>query len=330
MARSLFLTSIEEYMFARRYAKRTIQSYLTWIRRFILFHNKKHPREMGDEQVEAFLNHLVLERHVAANTQALALNALVLMYKDIIKKPLATQLHFVKSHQPRKLPVVLTPEEVSRLLEIIPPSYFVLAALLYGSGLRLMEAIRLRVHDIDFDYNCVRIWNGKGGKHRTVTLAPEIKSHLANQKSVAARYLELDLRDSDYDGVWLPHALRRKYQFANKEIGWHYLFPSRKTSIDPESGKKRRHHIDESGLQRAIRSGAKNAGIEKTVTAHTLRHSFATHLLGAGADIRTVQEQLGHAELATTQIYTHVLQMGGNAVTSPLSKLLPMNELDSF
>ncbi len=330
MSRSAFLTSVEEYMYTRRYAKRTIQTYLVWIRRFILFHNKKHPNLMGDEHVEAFLSYLVLERHVAANTQALALNALSFLYKEIIKKPLSTHLHFVKSIQPRKLPVVLTPEEISRLLESTSANYFVLAALLYGSGLRLMEAVRLRVHDIDFDYNCIRIWNGKGGKHRTVTMAPEIKSHLNNQKSVAAHFLELDLRDPDYDGVWLPHALRRKYKLANKQLGWHYLFPSRKTSIDPESGMKRRHHIDESGLQRAIRSASQKARIEKHVTPHTLRHSFATHLLGAGADIRTVQEQLGHSEISTTQIYTHVLQMGGNAVKSPLSSLLPATNEDCF
>lgn len=322
MRQSPFLQHIEEYMYSRRYAKRTIETYSLWIKRFILFHKKRHPSTMGDSHVEAFLNHLVIDRHVAANTQAQALNALVFLYKDIVRKPLSIQLNFVKSHTPRKLPVVLTKEEVRVFFEKVPHKSFLACSLLYGSGLRLMEAIRLRVHDIDFDYKCLRIWNGKGGKHRTVTLAPELLDHLRAQIALVEQYLILDLKNPEYAGVSLPYALRRKYQNANKELGWHYLFPSYKTSVDPETGLVRRHHIDESGLQKIISSTAKKAHIQKRVSAHTLRHTFATHLLASGADIRTVQEQLGHVDLRTTQIYTHVLQMGGNAVQSPISSMM--------
>ena len=322
MERSQFLASVERYMYQRRYAKRTIETYLLWIRRFIVFHQKRHPSTMGDTQVEEFLNYLVLERHVAAQTQALVLNALTFLYREIVKQPLSLRLNFVKSHKPRKLPVVLTVDEVAGLIANTTPKYFPLVALLYGSGLRLMESVRLRTQDIDFDYSCVRIWNGKGGKHRTVTLAPDLHRHLRAQIIQVEDLLSIDLRDPEYGGVWLPTALRHKYQDANRQLGWHYLFPSAKTSVDPETGLKRRHHIDETSLQKAIRGAAKSAGIKKTVTAHTLRHSFATHLLAAGADIRTVQDQLGHADLRTTQIYTHVLQMGGNAVKSPLSAVL--------
>lgn len=322
MEQSPFLSSIQDYMYQRRYAKRTIETYLQWIRRYIVFHQKRHPASMGSEQVEAFLNYLVLDKHVAGQTQALVLNALSFLYKDIIKTPLSLQLNFVKSERPRKLPVVLTQDEMVRLIGQVVPQYYLPVALLYGSGLRLMEGVRLRVQDIDFDFKCLRIWYGKGGRHRTVTMAPELQSLLRNQINTVENYLAVDLRNSNYDGVWLPTALRHKYPHANRQLGWHYLFPSAKLSIDPETGMQRRHHIDESGLQKAIRSAAKKANIAKAVTAHTMRHSFATHLLAAGADIRTVQEQLGHSDLRTTQIYTHVLQMGGNAVQSPLSAIL--------
>ncbi|WP_019605967.1 integron integrase [Teredinibacter turnerae] len=322
MDRSPFLKSIKDYMFQRRYAKRTIESYLLWIRRFVVYSNKRHPAEMGDREVELFLSYLVLERNVAAQTQALALNALSFLYRDIVKRPLSQTLRFVHSHAPRKLPVVLTPDEVRRLLERISPVYFLPAALLYGSGLRLMESVRLRVHDIDFEYCCIRIWNGKGGKHRTVTVAPELLAPLRVQTSVVERFLLLDINNPKYGGVWLPSALRQKYTSASKELGWHYLFPSARLSIDPETGYLGRHHICETGLQKAVKKAAGVAAIRKTVSAHTLRHSFATYLLQSGTDIRTVQEQLGHADLRTTQIYTHVLQMGGNAVKSPLSGLI--------
>ncbi len=322
METSPFLTEIERFMYRKQYAKRTIETYTLWVRRYINFHNQCHPSKLGDEHVEAFLNHLVFDRKVAPQTQSLVLNALVFLYREIIKQPLSTQLDFIRSRKPRKLPTVLTPDEVKKILSLISATHFVPAALMYGSGLRLMEAMRLRVHDVDFTYKSIRVWNGKGGKHRTVTLAPELIGHIQNQINLVNGFLAQDLLREDFGGVWLPYALRRKYQNACYELGWQYLFPSLRLSVDPESGRIRRHHIDESGLQKSIKVASRHVTKTKNVSAHTLRHSFATHLLASGADIRTVQEQLGHSDIATTQIYTHVLQMGGNAVRSPLSGVL--------
>jgi integron integrase len=252
-----------------------------------------------------------------------ALNAIVFLYKEFVHRPLNPQLAFAKSKIARKLPTVLQQNEVVRLFDAIHPSRFLIAALQYGSGLRLTESMRLRTQDIDFGYNCIRVFYGKGGKHRVVTLAPELKVQLKAQILEVKKYLEHDLKNPDYAGVWMPHALRFKYKKAPFELGWQYLFPSDRLSIDPESGLTRRHHIDESSVQRAVRSAAKAAGIACRVTPHTLRHTFATHLLASGADIRTVQEQMGHSDIRTTQIYVHILQMGGNAVKSPMSALLP-------
>ncbi|WP_329605545.1 integron integrase [Rheinheimera sp. UJ63] len=319
---SPFLDFVAEEMYKRRYAKRTVETYVYWIRFYILFHKKQHPKDLSEAQVEQFLSYLAVERHVAVQTQALALNALSFLYKEIFQRPLALNLNFNQSSKPRKLPVVLTKDEIKRLLKEIDPSYLLLAQLLYGSGLRLMEAVRLRVAAIDFDYLSIMVWHGKGGKHRRVTLAPELVPALKRQIAIVEAYYHQDLATGDYAGVWLPFALARKYPNAPKELGWQYLFPSGKLSIDPDSKLLRRHHIDESGLQKAVKIAARKAAINKHVSCHTLRHSFATHLLQAGMDIRTVQEQLGHTDVKTTQIYTHVLKQGGNAVQSPLSQLL--------
>lgn len=321
MRQSPFLTQIRETMFKRHYAKRTIETYVFWIRRYILFHGRRHPDTMGDAEVEAFLDHLVLRREVAAGTQGIVLNALSFLYKEILAKPLSSNLSFVRSRRPRNLPVVLTREEVGSLFSHLGEAHYLPAALMYGSGLRIIEAVRLRVKDVDFDYTCIRVWNGKGGRHRTVTLAPELLADLRRQVMRVGFYLKRDLGKPEFAGVWMPHGLRRKYQTANKSLEWQYLFPSARLSEDPESGLIRRHHIDESALRKAIRAAARAAGIRKAVTPHTLRHSFATHLLASGADIRTVQDQLGHTDVKTTQVYTHVLQMGGNAVKSPFSGL---------
>ena len=276
---------------------------------------------MGDNEVEASLNHLVLKNDVAASTQSTALNALAFLYREIIKQPLSLDLRFVKSARQVKLPVVLTFAEVKRFFEYVNSNHRLAISILYGSGLRLMECVRLRVQDIDFDYKSLRVWNGKGGKHRVVTLADELIPSLRQQIVLIQQYLSADCHHSDYQGVWLPHRLRIKNSSAAKDIKWQYLFPSRQLSKDPETTFLRRHHIDETSLQKAVRHAAKKAQIEKHVTPHTLRHSFATHLLLSGADIRTVQDQLGHADLRTTQIYTHILQRGGNSVVSPLSRL---------
>lgn len=306
----------------RRYAKRTIELYLGWIGGFVRFNQDKHPSDMGDVEVEAYLSHLVLKKDVAPATQASALNALVFLYRDVLKRPLSVELNYVTSNRRAKLPVVLSVVEMQRLLGFIPANVKLPISLLYGSGLRLMESVRLRVQDIDFDYNAVRIWDGKGGKHRITTLAPELKPALYQQISSVEQWLDADKANPDFSGVWLPHRLAKKYKHANKTLGWQYLFPSPRLSRDPESNLYRRHHIDESRLQKAIRDAAKRACIDKKVTPHTLRHTFATHLLQSGADIRTVQSQLGHSDVKTTQIYTHVLQQGADGVISPLSRVL--------
>jgi integron integrase len=262
---------------------------------------------MHDVEVEAFLNHLVCELDVSANTQASALNALAFLYRDIIHKPINKKLNFVKSNRKQKLPVVLTQSEVKSLLSHVTANHKLPVSLLYGSGLRLMECLRLRVQDIDFEYKSIRIWNAKGGKHRVVTLAETLITSLHQQVECVKSLLKSDVENPEFSGVWLPHRLRIKYQSANKSIPWQYLFPSGRLSTDPESKLIRRHHIDESSIQKAIKLAVKKAQIEKQVSPHTLRHSFATHLLQSGADIRTVQDQLGHADLRTTQIYTHIL-----------------------
>jgi integron integrase len=322
MPKSIFLNMIKDEMFKMRYAKRTIETYLKWISSYIHFHHKQHPHLMHDTEVEAFLSHLVLELDVAAATQKSALNALTFLYREIIRCPINAKLRFVRSTRQQKLPVVLTIDEMRRLLAVIPVQQKLGASLLYGSGLRLMECVRLRVQDIDFDYKSIRIWNGKGGKHRVVTLANELIPALRQQVVMVKHYLDADIVNPEYVGVYLSHRLRQKYKHASRSLPWQYLFASRKLSKDPVTQSLRRHHIDASTLQKAIRFAAQKARIEKTVTPHTLRHSFATHLLQSGADIRTVQDQLGHTDLRTTQIYTHILQRGGNSVISPLSRLL--------
>ncbi|GAA6172681.1 integron integrase IntIA [Colwellia sp. KU-HH00111] len=319
---SIFLTYVTEQMRTKRYAKRTIQSYVYWIKGFINFNNKKHPADCHDNEVEYFLSFLTNQLNVAPKTQALALNALVFLYREIIKKPLTLNLNFTKSKAQPQLPTVLTTTEIAKLLNNISANHALPCKLMYGSGLRLMEAVRLRIQDIDFDYLSVMIWHGKGGKHRRVTLAKELVAPLKQQISATKLLYQQDIRNGYYSGVWMPHALNRKYPFAAMEFGWHYLFGANRLSHDPESNKLRRHHIDETGLRKHVKQAAVASDIDKRVTCHTLRHSFATHLLQRGADIRTVQEQLGHSDLRTTQIYTHVLEHGANGVRSPLSDLM--------
>jgi len=323
-AKSPFLLSIVEHMRNLRYAKRTIETYIHWIKYFINYSNKTHPALMGDFEVERFLSYLVNQQNVSSATQSLALNALAFLYKEILKNELSLKLNFNLSRKPRKLPDVLTPLEVMKLLSHIPPQHHLLVSLLYGSGLRLMEAIRLRVQDIDFDYHCISVWNGKGSKHRRVTLATELIPELYQQIQRVRKYHHLDLNNTQYKGVWIPNAFSRKYPSAAKELKWQYLFPSSQLSIQPEQDSQylRRHHLNESSIQKSVKKTANQLKLDKRITCHTLRHSFATHLLQRGADIRTVQEQLGHSDLRTTQIYTHVLEHGANGVRSPLSDLI--------
>ncbi|MBA6222620.1 integron integrase [Colwellia sp. MB02u-18] len=320
--KSEFLSHIKETMWTRRYAKRTIESYLYWIKAYIIFIGKIHPNDCHDKEVEKFLSYLSNNLNLAPKSQALALNSVNYLYKHILIKPLSLELRFNKSRVTPKLPTVLTTVEVKALLTAVNTNNLLLCQLMYGSGLRLMEAVRLRVQDINFDYHCIEVWNGKGGKHRAVTLAPELTEVLKNQISQVSAYYVLDMKNADYSGVYLPFALARKYPSAAKTFNWHYLFPSNRLSLDPEVNKLRRHHINETVIQKAIKVASMKSNINKNVTCHTLRHSFATHLLQRGADIRTVQEQLGHSDIRTTQIYTHVIERGANGVTSPLSALI--------
>lgn len=320
--KSPFLNAVKEHMWTRRYAKRTIESYLYWIKYYIHFNEMKHPTQCHDKEVESFLSYLSNTMNVAPKTQSLALNALNYLYRDFIEKPLAIDLRFNKSGITPKLPTVLTQLEIKKLFLYIDDKYKLPCLLMYGSGLRVMEVVRLRIHDFDFDFHSIEVWNGKGGKHRRVTLAKELVTQIREQLKIATVYYQRDIRNPAYQGVYMPFALSRKYPSACKELPWHYVFPSIKLSEDPETGKIRRHHLHESVLRKAVKAAAKKAKIEKNVTCHTLRHSFATHLLQRGADIRTVQEQLGHSDIRTTQIYTHVIERGASGVRSPLSDLI--------
>ena len=318
---SPFLMEIANAIRRRHYSIRTEQAYVDWVRRFILFHGKRHPSEMGEQEVADFLSYLAVERNVAASTQNQALNALVFMYREVLERPLDSDIKGIAyAKRPKRLPVVLTPGEVAAVLGHLEGTQWLIACLLYGSGLRLIEALRLRVMDLDFSRRAVFVRNGKGGKDRVVTLADELvnplQRHLQNVKTCHERDLE-----AGFGCVYLPHALARKYPNACREWGWQYVFPARRRSTDPRSGQERRHHIDASVMQKAVRTAVRRAGIHKKASCHTLRHCFATHLLERGMDIRTVQEQLGHKDVRTTQIYTHVLNRGGLAVRSPLSTL---------
>jgi len=304
----------------RRYSIRTEQAYESWVARFIAFCDNRDPRKLGADEVVSFLQHLAVRRNVAASTQNQALNALVFFFDQALKQPLGDMGCFVRAKRPKKLPVVLTQREVQKLLGAMNGRQRLMASLLYGTGMRLMDCVRLRVQDIDFEYRQIVIRDGKGKKDRVVPL-PErmieiLKAHL---KEVH----ELHRNDLENGGgeVYLPDALARKYPSAAREWGWQYVFPSGRLSVDPRSSKVRRHHIHENGLQKAVKKATAQAGITKRVNCHALRHSFATHLLENGYDIRTVQELLGHADVSTTMIYTHVLNRGGQGVRSPLDSI---------
>jgi len=302
---------------SRQYSIRTEQAYLGWVRRFIHFHQERDPEKMGAPEVIRFLEDLVVRGKVAASTQSQALNALVFLYDRVLTKPLGDLGHFAHSKRPKRLPVVLSRSEVNRLLDGMDGVRQLMAGLLYGSGLRLMECVRMRVQDVDFEYRQLVVRNGKGGKDRVVPLpkrfAEPLKVHLQSVERLHREDLAKGLGE-----VYIPEALGRKYPNACQEWGWQYVFPSGRLSLDPRSGKTRRHHIHENGLQKRVKKVAREAGITKKVSCHSLRHTFATHLLEAGYDIRTLQELLGHADVSTTMIYTHVLNSPGLAVQSPV------------
>jgi integron integrase len=302
------------------YSPRTEETYVQWIKRFIYFSGKRHPAGLGAAEVTAFLNYLSRERAVAAATQNQALSALLFLYREVIGKPLPWLDELDRARGPKRVPTVLTRAEVERLLSCMRASKWLMASLLYGSGLRLRECLKLRVKDVDFGYRQIVVRDGKGAKDR-VTMLPAslvepLKLHLARVR----RLHERDLTRGHSD-VELPHALARKYPRAPREWGWKFVFPSHKLSVDPRTGAIRRHHVYENFLVRGLKAAVREAGIAKHVSCHTLRHSFATHLLEAGYDIRTVQELLGHADVSTTMIYTHVLNKGGRGVASPLDRL---------
>jgi integron integrase len=311
------LDQVRELIRIRHYSIRTEQAYVQWIRRFILFHDKRHPREMGALELTAFLSYLANQHNVAASTQNQALHAILFLYRDVLKIDLPWLDEVQRAKKPQHLPVVFTREEVKALLSQLQGTTWLMAMLTYGSGLRLLECLRLRVKDVDFHYRQLLIRDAKGQKDR-VTVLPHslidpMRTHLARVRDLH----EIDLREG-FGRVYLPHALATKYPSADREWGWQYVFPSSRRSIDPVSGTERRHHAPEDALQRAVKQAVRKANIVKPGSVHTLRHSFATHLLESGYDIRTVQELLGHADVKTTMIYTHVLNRGGRGVVSPV------------
>lgn len=301
----------------KHYSIRTEQSYVDWVRRFILFHNKRHPSDMREPEVNAFLTHLARDAGVSASTQNQALSALLFLYKEVLKEKIGWLGDVERAKKPTRLPVVLTPDEVRRLFRHLSGMPRLMAGLLYGSGLRLMECIRLRVKDVDFGYARITVRDPKGGRERLTMLPVNLANGLERHLRKIKVQHDQDLADG-FGSVHLPYALARKYPKAEYEWGWQYVFPSSRISVDPRSGKKHRHHTAEGLLQSAVKNAVRAAAINKPASCHTLRHSFATHLLERGYDIRTVQELLGHKDVSTTMIYTHVLNRPGLGGKSPL------------
>jgi len=314
------LDQVRDAIRLKHYAYSTEQAYVQWIKRFILFHDKRHPEEMGRDEIEAFLTHLAVEENVAASTQNQAFSALLFLYRDVLHHEPDFPIDALRAIKPKHLPTVLTREEARQVIGHLSGIHQLMAKLLYGSGLRLMECLRLRVKDLDFGQRQIIVRDGKGQKDR-VTMLPEALIVPLQEHLVRVRRLHEEDLSKGYGSVFLPFALERKYPHADKEWIWQYVFPSDRLSADPRTLIVRRHHLDESGLQKAVRAAARLAGISKPVSPHTFRHCFATHLLENGYDIRTVQELLGHKDVKTTMIYTHVMNRGALAVRSPLDGL---------
>lgn len=303
----------------KHYSYRTEQTYIYWIKKFILFNNKRHPNEMGEKEINRFLTYLAVNRKVAASTQNQALCAILFLYRHVLKKQIGWIDKLERAKNPKTIPVVLSAKEVESVLLQFQGVIWIVVSLLYGSGLRLMESLRLRVKDIDFDYNQITLRDAKGHKDRLSLLPMAVKEPLKKHLQRVKFLHQKDL-DEGYGLVYLPYALQRKYPNANSEWIWQYIFPASTRYYDPDDKIHRRHHLHESVVQRAMKSAVHKAGIQKKASCHTLRHSFATHLLENGYDIRTVQELLGHSDVRTTMIYTHVLNKGGMGVQSPLDK----------
>ena len=318
-SRPRLLDDVRNRLRLKHYSLRTEKAYLYWIRRYIRANGLRHPRELDGVAVERFLSQLATDDHVAPSTQNQALSALLFLYREILDIRLPWMENVVRAKRQRRLPVVLSKGETAAVLRHLSGRESLMAGLLYGCGLRLMECLRLRIKDVDFERNEITVREGKGGKDRKTVLPASLREALRLQIEVARLTHARDL-DAGFGEVWLPHALARKYPNAPKLVAWQYVFPASRRSIDPRDGRERRHHIDEKILQRAVSAAARSAGIDKPVSPHTLRHCFATHLLESGSDIRTVQELLGHKDVTTTQIYTHVLNRGAGAVLSPLDR----------
>jgi integron integrase len=310
------LDRLREEIRLRHYSIRTETVYVEWARRFIHFHGKRHPGEMGPADVTAFLSHLAVERHVSPSTQGQAKSALLFLYRDVLGVDLPWLDEIISAKAQRRLPVVLTASEVRRLLAEMSGTSALLAGILYGTGMRLLEGLRLRVKDVEFERREITVRDGKGAKDRVTVLPENLIAPLQQQMSQVQARHQADLAEA-HGSVWLPYALAEKYPNAPHSWGWQFIFPSRTLSADPRSGAIHRHHLSETAIQKAVSVAARRAGIHKPCSPHTLRHSFATHLLQAGYDIRTVQELLGHADVSTTMIYTHVLNRGGRGIRSP-------------
>jgi integron integrase len=311
------LDSVRAECRARHYSVRTEKAYVDWIKRFVIHQGKRHPKNMGGDEVRAYLNHLATECHVSPATQSQALAALLFLYKRVLNVSLPWIDNVVRAHRPKRLPTVLSQAEAQQVIAHLNGIHWLIGALRYGSGLRLLECLRLRVKDVNLDYRRIIVRNGKGAKDRVTvlpsTLVDPLKLHLDKVRLQHERAI-----DNGYGGVEMPHALARKYPKADLQWTWQYVFPAARPTVDPRGATRRRHHVHEESVQRHVRHAARVAGIERPVSPHTFRHSFATHLLENGYDIRTVQVLLGHKDVKTTQIYTHVMAPGANPVRSPL------------
>ncbi|MCI5223687.1 MAG: integron integrase [Candidatus Electrothrix sp. AR4] len=315
------MDQVHETLMYHHYARSTEKNYCQWIVRFLAFYDmKKHPRDMGAREVERFLSHLVTHGNVAVSTQKQALNALVFLYRDVLLTPLDQSIAPIRSKRKRHPPTVLTGDEVALIFNQLRGTHLLMAQLIYGSGMRLMECIRLRIQDIDFGQGNIFIRSGKGGKERTTYLPRLVSEELRQQINSVKKLHRSDL-DQGFGEVYLPNALSKKYRNAAFETSWQYVFPGRSRSCDPRSGKERRHHVLQSGLQKAVKGAVRKAKIDKRATVHTLRHSFATHMLENGVNIRVLQELLGHADVKTTEIYTHVMRKDIHALQNPLDRL---------
>lgn len=317
------LDQVRDKIRFKHYSLSTENTYISWAKQFILFHGKRHPADLGAAEVEAFLTYLATQRHVSSSTQNQALSAILFLYRDVMEITLPWLDNFERSKKPRRLPVVLTVLETQKLLreaEAAPAPIGLIIRLLYGTGMRLMEAVRLRVKDVELTRKEIIVRDGKGGKDRVTMLPDSLRDAMRSQLALRREWHERDLVLNKVD-VWLPDALAVKYPNAAKEWGWQYVFAAKNYSIDPRNKSERRHHVEEKQVQRYVKKAALTTGIAKPTTPHTLRHSFATHLLESGYDIRTVQELLGHSDVATTMIYTHVLNKGGKGVISPLDRM---------